>query len=263
MAQGHSVIYSQWFILGFSFKADTLQIGCCPSACRFLPLWPEPWAQSSARLQALACSCALLSPGILLPACVECLPVDMSAKHFLSGIQERNLHGYSGIVLNKFTGLCNLAIPCHLYYAILTTILSSFLVFLIKSFVSFLMYKIQFVRLHNVLKQNTGADCSDHNLLISSLSKSLYSLPPLASYSHQVASLSICWGLGWSCYVWFSITHTVSPKLDPDIILTCFICSDHALFVWICVQDWSRFEIGFSCFCTGSLFDFLSFFSPL
>lgn len=71
----------------------------------------------------------------------------MSAKHFLSGIYERKLHGYSGIVLNKFTELCNLAIPCHLYYAILRTILSSFLVFLIKSLASILMYKIQFVRL--------------------------------------------------------------------------------------------------------------------
>lgn len=86
------------------------------------------------------------------------------------------LHSYFGIVLNKFTGLCNLAIPCHLYYAILKAILSSFLVFLIKSSVSILMYKTQFVRLHNVLKQNTGADCSHHNLLISSLSKSLCSL---------------------------------------------------------------------------------------
>lgn len=32
MAQGHSVIYSQWFILGFSLKADTSQIGRSPSA---------------------------------------------------------------------------------------------------------------------------------------------------------------------------------------------------------------------------------------
>lgn len=82
------------------------------------------------------------------------------------------------------------------------------------------MHKAQFVRLHNVLKQNTGADCSDHNLLISHLSRSLYSLPPLTNYSHQVASLSICWGVGWSCSVLFgSASHTVSPKLDPDTIL--------------------------------------------
>lgn len=139
------------------------------------------------------------------------------------------LHSYFGIVLNKFTGLCNLAIPCHLYYAILKAILSSFLVFLIKS-VSILMYKTQFVRLHNVLKQNTGADCSHHNLLISSLSKSLCSLPLLASYSHQIASPIFVEALGGPVLCSLVQHNRVSPKLDPDIILTCFICSDHELF---------------------------------
>lgn len=113
-------------------------------------------------------------------------------------------------------GLCYLAIACCLYCATLRMMLSSLFAFIIKALLPILMCKMQVASLHYVLKQNTGAYCSAHNLLIPSLSKSLYSLHPVPSHSHQAASTSVCWGLGWwllfflFCVVWCTVTCSVS-----------------------------------------------------
>lgn len=163
-------------------------------------------------------------------------------------------------------GLCNLAITWHLYYPTLRTILSSFFAFIVKSLLPILMCEIQVVSLHNVLKQNTGAYCSAHNLFILSLSKSVYSLPPVPSYSHQAASTSVCWGLGWwlffflFCAVWCTITYSVSKTRYCCLPGWLYLQRPWAL--WISPESWWRLLMGFSFFSKRSLFDFLSFFPP-
>lgn len=125
-------------------------------------------------------------------------------------------------------GFGNFAIPCHPYYATLGTILTSFFAFIMKSLLPILVYKMQVVSLHDVLKRSTGAYCSAHNLLIPILSKSLHTLPPAPSYSHQAASTSVCWGLGWwlfcflFCAVWCTVTR---PCLQNEILLSSWLTS--------------------------------------
>lgn len=133
-------------------------------------------------------------------------------------------------------GLCNLVIPLLPLLYNPQNDLKHFFAAIVKSLLSVLMYKVQVVSLHDVLKQNTGAYWSAHNLLIPSLNKSV--LPSPSAKLFPPGSQHQCLLSPWVVVVFLPVPcclmyHNiqVSPKLDTAAFLAHFTCRDQELFV--------------------------------